>query len=459
MKWSQLYSPRRTSHTSTSQRHRDESRTDYIRDYDRIIFSSAFRRLQNKTQVFPLPGAVFVHNRLTHSLEVASVGRSLGKVVGEFIASKQENDPATADFYKHELGAVIAGACLAHDIGNPPFGHAGEDAIRSYFEGLKGRSKERFSTLSEAQQLDFLKFEGNSNALRILTKSNSDEPLGGYGLTYSTLAAIVKYPCTAKEGFVNNEIARKKSGYFESELEIWNLIATELCLPKREGLEQYARHPFVFLTEAADDICYRIVDLEDAHRLSIISLEEFIALFLPFFDEAGDEYGTQNYVLRKLEGFKDANKKAAYLRALWIGRMIELVKQAFLHNETALLEGKLNVDLLGCLPKKERLLIKKINEVSVEKVYQHPQVVRIEVAGFNVIGGLLHELIEAILQPDDLKSKITIKLIPEQYPLQLASDSLYEDLQSVTDFVSSMTDLYALDLYRTISGISIPEIR
>src|SRR3984885_3627872 len=166
MNWQQLYSPLRTGASVPSSTSADPARTSFLRDYDRIIFSSAFRRLQNKTQVFPLPGPVFVHNRLTHSLEVASVGRSLGKAVGDALAAKYgDKGEEFREFYKYELPSVIAAACLAHDIGNPPFGHSGEDAIRSYFRGLGGEAAARFSgELSLNQQRDFTYFEGNANA-------------------------------------------------------------------------------------------------------------------------------------------------------------------------------------------------------------------------------------------------------------------------------------------------------
>ncbi|MGN6568192.1 MAG: dGTP triphosphohydrolase, partial [Flavipsychrobacter sp.] len=261
MKWSSLYSARRTGDPERKIDNSDQVRTAFLRDYDRIIFSSAFRRLQNKTQVFPLPGAVFVHNRLTHSLEVASVGRSFGKAVGDELAKRYGTNEAEhfSEFYKYELPSVIAAACLAHDIGNPPFGHSGEDAIRTYFKELEGDTRTMLEDHLSANQLkDFEKFEGNSNALRVLTHSYNEKEAGGYKLTYSTLAAIVKYPSSSTEGFNKNTglIATKKSGFFDGEIETYRSIAGTLGIPKKEEYEHvYARHPFVYLTEAADDIC------------------------------------------------------------------------------------------------------------------------------------------------------------------------------------------------------------
>lgn len=285
MHWSQLFSNRRTGDAPGKAPNPDPHRTSYIRDYDRLIFSSAFRRLQNKTQVFPLPGAVFVHNRLTHSLEVASVGRSLGRMVGEAIAAKHfAGEEKAAGFYRHELQNVIAAACLAHDIGNPPFGHSGEDAIRTFFEEIDGEPARMISdALSDAQRLDFQKFEGNANAFRTLTHPFGEDEPGGYGLTYSTLASIVKYPCSSAAGFNKSRLSTKKSGFFCGERQTFSIIADTFGVPRlAENTDAWARHPFVFLTEAADDLCYRIIDLEDAHRLRIVSFEEFLDLFLPF---------------------------------------------------------------------------------------------------------------------------------------------------------------------------------
>jgi dGTPase len=464
MNWSGLYSTKRTGDKTDRDRSYDSVRNSYLRDYDRIIFSSAFRRLQNKTQVFPLPGAVFVHNRLTHSLEVASVGRSLGKTVGDVIASKYEkDDPAFQEFYKYELSSVIAAACLAHDIGNPPFGHSGEDAIRTYFKELKGEERQKITgQLTENQLKDFELFEGNSNALRILTNKLNETQEGGYRLTYPTLAAIVKYPCSSSEGFSHKKtglISTKKSGFFDSEIELFEDIAKEFSLPKKEGFNHvYARHPFVYLTEAADDICYRIIDMEDAHRLQIVSLSTIKELFYPFF-EREEGYNSLNYLERKIAEIVDDNQKVQFIRAKWIGLMIEKLSNAFIENEKALLKGSLEKDLMKCLDKKDAELIERINDFSVKYIYNYRSVVEIEIAGYNVIGGLLKEFVHAVLNPSDSKSAKTLNLISSQFPIKAGEGTLYQNIQSVVDFISGMTDLYAIDLYRKITGISIPEIR
>jgi len=463
MKWSSLYSDKRTGDPDNKTANPDQIRTSFLRDYDRIIFSSAFRRLQNKTQVFPLPGAVFVHNRLTHSLEVASVGRSFGKSVGDTLAKKYgDGDTNFTEFYKYELASVIAAACLAHDIGNPPFGHSGEDAIRSFFTNLDGETSRIVKDhLSSNQLKDFELFEGNSNAFRTLTNSFNENEPGGYKLTYATLASIVKYPCSSSEGFnkATGLIATKKSGFFDAEIDTFAKIAQDLEIPKKEGYDNvYARHPFVYLTEAADDICYRIIDMEDAHRLQIASIEQIKELFLPFFsDDTG--FNSLSYVEGKLDNINDDNQKVQYIRARWIGLMIDKLSNIFIEHESDLLAGNLEKDLLKCLPDNDSQLIKRINEFSVKHIYNYKLVVEIEIAGYNVIGGLLKEFINAILYPQNSKSDKIIKLISNQFPITQNRKNLYSDIQSVVDFISGMTDLYAIDLYRKITGISIPELR
>ncbi|MBA3828130.1 MAG: deoxyguanosinetriphosphate triphosphohydrolase [Taibaiella sp.] len=464
MNWQTLYSAQRTGDKEERKPHPDQLRTSFLRDYDRIIFSSAFRRLQNKTQVFPLPGAVFVHNRLTHSLEVACVGRSFGQSVGNALAQKYSNESADfKEFYKYELSSVIAAACLAHDIGNPPFGHSGEDAIRTFFRDLDPDTKKILhEELSANQIADLENFEGNSNAFRVLTHSYNENEAGGYRLTYTTLAAIVKYPSSSQEGFSFKKsglIATKKSGYFDTESDTFKAIADALGVPVKEGYSNvYARHPFVYLTEAADDICYRVIDLEDAHRLHITSLQKIKELFLPFFEkETG--YNSVAYLARKIDNINDDNQKVQYIRARWIGLMVDKLTNAFMENEAALLGGTLEKDLMKCLPADDRKFIEAINEYSVKHVYNYKAVVEIEIAGFNVIGGLLREFITAVLQPEHARSKKLLQLVSTQFPITKGERTLYQNVLSIVDFISGMTDLYAIDIYRKITGITIPELR
>ena len=432
----------------------DPLRNDYLRDYDRLIFSSAFRRMQNKTQVFPVPGPVFVHNRLTHSLEVASVGRSLGKAAGVWIAEKYPNEtPEFQEFYRYDLPTVIATACLAHDIGNPPFGHSGESAIRNYFDNLSGEILQVLEEkLSHNQFNDFKKFEGNANAFRILTN-----PINSHQLTYTTLASIVKYPTDSSHGFDKKTgwVATKKSGFFDSEIATYKKIAQELDITDIDTSQNiYARHPFVFLMEAADDICYRVIDLEDAHRLRILNINQVLDLLLPFWEK--DEK-TYNYLTQdKLNRITDNNEKLSFLRAMLIGKLITQCTEAFSQHEVEILNGTLNKSLIDLLDPHTQACLKRVDDLSVKEIYNFKSVVEIEIAGFNVIGELLEQFVGAVLKPKQPKSQKLLKIIPTQFSIK--GEDLYTDIQSVVDFIAGMSDLFAVDLYRRITGITIHNI-
>ncbi|MES2776331.1 MAG: deoxyguanosinetriphosphate triphosphohydrolase [Bacteroidota bacterium] len=460
MNWEQLYSTTRVGSENKGSTSTDALRTSFVRDYDRIIFSSAFRRLQNKTQVFPLPGPVFVHNRLTHSLEVASVGRSLGKSIGDQLADKYpDKGEGFKEFYKYELPGVIAAGCLAHDIGNPPFGHSGEDAIRTFFRELSGEAKQRFETeLTPNQQRDFLFFEGNANAFRTLTNSFNEKTAGGFKLTYATLASIVKYPSDSLSGFNKQELVTKKSGFFDTEINTYKTIAEALGIPKlSEAKNVYARHPFVYLVEAADDICYRIIDFEDAHRLNIISIKTLADLFLAFFDKE-EGFTSRENVEKVFKEINDDNQKVQYLRAMLIGLLIRKTTDVFMQNEEALLEGTLQKALIEYLPEEEKKLIKTIDEYSYAHIYNQRAVVEIEIAGYNVIGSLLKEFFDAVINPSSSKSKKLLQLISQQFVITGQKDVLYSDIQSIVDYIAGMTDLYAVDMYRKITGMAFPQI-
>lgn len=461
MEWQKLYSARRSGSENKTGNSPETIRNSFLRDYDRIIFSSAFRRLQNKTQVFPLPGPVFVHNRLTHSLEVASVGRSIGKAVGDAIAEKyRDEDEEFKEFYKYELPSVIAAACLAHDIGNPPFGHSGEDAIRVFFRQLEGETRKRFTEqLSENQQRDLLLFEGNANAFRTLTHHFNENNPGGFRLTYATLASIIKYPSDSLNGFNKSQLITKKSGFFDPEISTYKRIAEVLGIPQPDASKNvFSRHPFVYLVEAADDICYRIIDFEDAHRLNIISRETIKDLFLSFFDfEEG--YDSRDRVEATFNSINDDNQKIQFLRAKLIGFLIFRLRDVFMDKETELLKGTLSKSLIDYLPEREKTLIKTIDEFSVEHIYNHRSVVEIEIAGYNVIGGLLKEFVGAVLNPKSSKSEKLLQLISRQFTITGKDEFLYHDVLSVVDYIAGMTDLYAVDIYRKITGITFPQIR
>jgi len=404
-----------------------------------------------------LPGPVFVHNRLTHSLEVASVGRSLGKAVGDALAERHAaNGEEFREFYKYELPSVIAAGCLAHDIGNPPFGHSGEDAIRNFFRGLDGEGGRRFKEeLTSNQQRDFLFFEGNANAFRTLTHHFSEKTPGGFRLTYATLASIVKYPADSLNGFNKQQLATKKSGFFDSEIGTYQAIADELGIPRLDpDKHTYARHPFVYLVEAADDICYRVIDFEDAHRLHIISIDTIKELFLSFFDEE-EGYDARDRVEKVFHDINDDNQKVQFLRAKLINLLIYRVRDIFMAGEELLLEGMLERSLIDYLPAREMELMKKIDAYSVQHIYNHRSVVEIEIAGYNVIGGMLKEFFGAVLHPGNAKSEKLLQLIPRQFVITGEAGRLYYDIQSVVDFIAGMTDLYAVDLYRKITGMAL----
>lgn len=312
--------------------------------------------------------------------------------------------------------------------------------------------------LTPNQQQDFLRFEGNANAFRTLTHAFNEPSPGGFRLTYATLASIVKYPADSLNGFDKRRIVTKKSGFFDSEIGTYATIADELGIPRLDpDRNVYARHPFVYLVEAADDICYRVIDFEDAHRLHIISIDMIRDLFLAFFDEQ-EGHDARDRVEEIFYVINDDNQKVQFLRAKLINLLIFRVRDIFIAREEELLKGELHKSLIDYLPARELELIRRIDAFSVEHIYNHRSVVEIEIAGFNVIGGMLREFFGALLQPGSIKSQKLRQLIPKQFVIVGRPDSFYPDIQSVVDFISGMTDLYAIDLYRKITGIDFPRI-
>lgn len=446
MVWEKLLSSKRWGNEDRFMGNQKESRSEFQRDYDRIIFSSPFRRLQNKTQVFPLPGSVFVHNRLTHSLEVASVGRSLGTI---FYNKVKDNEPAIDDSCPLlcEIGNIIAAACLAHDLGNPAFGHSGEAAISSYF--TSGAGKIYQAEVTDAQWEDLIHFEGNANALRILTHPFTGKGTGGFALTYATLAAIAKYPCASLAGHNKKNIHTKKYGFFQSEESGFEKIAAEMELIKVQGSPLiYKRHPLVYLVEAADDICYNIIDLEDAHRLKILSYKEVEALLLPLCNDERME--------ARLAGIDDDDAKITLMRAKSINTLIGQCSNVFFNEQQSILNGNFNQSLMEAIEAPFLSVMKTIENISVKKIYNYSSVVQIEVAGYKVMGGLLEEFIPAYLQNDSKYHKKLMELIPRQFLTQ--QTDTYSKIQSILDFVSGMTDIYAVELFRKIKGISFPSM-
>ncbi|MFP4095607.1 MAG: deoxyguanosinetriphosphate triphosphohydrolase [Cyclobacteriaceae bacterium] len=458
MHWNHLFSAVRLG-VEDRPVYSDKVRNPYQQDYDRLIFSSPFRRLQNKTQVFPLPGSVFVHNRLTHSLEVACVGRSLGNIIGHRIADEHpDEDEDFRHFYRNEMGSVISAACIAHDIGNPPFGHSGEKAISTYFENLQGDLKEKLQQeFSESQWKDLTNFEGNANGLRLLTHQFKERSSGGQRLTYTTLAAMVKYPCESSIGLDKSRKSRSKFGFFHSEKATFQKIAEVLQLTPTSGEPlAFVRHPFVYLVEAADDICYQVIDWEDAHRLRIISTEEAQNQLLQFFaDKPSDKYQRiKNNMLR----IQDMNERIGYLRAVAINSLVDECADIFWQNRDAILQGTYEKSLLDELQGSLGEAFASLIDKSVERIYNYRPVVEIELAGYKILGGLLEEFVPAVLDRSGHQSKKLLRLLPLQFQPEGEASS-YEKVQSVVDFVSGMTDLYAVDLFRHIKGISLPELR
>ena len=421
----------------------ESSRSAFEQDYDRIIFSHPFRRLQDKTQVHPLPEHDFVHTRLTHSLEVSSVGRSLGKRAGEIIL--QRHPALSAEFSLFDFGAIVAAAALAHDLGNPPFGHAGEDAISDFFlhhpagQSFQGR-------VSEAAWHDLTQFEGNAQGFRILDKEQF-----GLRLTYATLGAFTKYPCAAY--FPEREKKRKsqkKFGFFQSEKAAFSEIATDLSLIPDKN-DSWCRHPLAFLVEAADDICYSIIDLEDGCRLGLVSFDDTVELLSGILKDKLDR--------GKLKSHGDLNQKLGILRALAIGELIEASTEIFLSHEEGLLAGTFDQAITELCEFRDAL--NEIGSVSIEKIYHAKHVVEIEASGHQILPGLLEEFTQTgvhlmermasrkyhnlgLLLPVDIVSSVRMK-----------SDDPYHMLRNIIDFVSGLTDRHALVLYRKIKGISL----
>lgn len=445
MDWQKLITNKRLGQEIVhAERHDD--RSEFKRDYDRLIFSAPFRRMQNKTQVFPLPGSIFVHNRLTHSLEVSSVGRSLGDDVSRALMKRH---PELRGTLFEEIGTIVSAACLAHDMGNPPFGHSGERAIQAYF--LEGPGTGLQAMVSPDFWSDITHFEGNANAFRLLTHRFRGRRDGGFVMTYSTLASIVKYPHSAS-------LAGKKGkfGFFSTEAMLYKRIADEMGINREdvegEGL-RFCRHPLVYLVEAADDICYEIMDIEDAHKLKILSYDETEELLLGFFDEP-----TKANIHKRIidEGVTDNNEKVVYMRACVIGKLENECVKVFVDNEDALLDGRFEGSLINGMPTLQREAYLRCVDVSMKKIYHSKIVLDVELSGYKIMDTLMNNFIGAAVSPEKFHSQQLIRRVSSQYDIQ--SDNLETRVMSVIDYISGMTDVYALDIYQKINGISLPVV-
>lgn len=443
MNWQELISNKRLGQ---EHRHpeRHDDRTEFKRDYDRLIFSAPFRRLQNKTQVFPLPGSIFVHNRLTHSLEVSSVGMSLGNDVAQRLTARH---PELSDSLFQEIGQIVATACLAHDLGNPPFGHSGEKAMQAYF--IDGAGSDLQRQVSPQFWSDLTHFEGNANAFRLLTHQFKGRRPGGFVMTYSTLASIVKYP------YSSTAAGKKgKFGFFDTEKESYLRIANELGIPCKSAMGEplrFARHPLVYLVEAADDICYEIMDIEDAHKLKILTHDETMQLLLGFFDDE-----TRQHILHRIdeEGVADNNEKIVYLRACVIGKLENECVKVFTDNEEQILSGDFQGSLIDHISSLQHEAYLHCSDLSFSRIYKSRPVLDVELSGYQIIQTLMQQFIDAAVHPERFYSKHLISRVSSQYDID--APDIETRLMAVIDYISGMTDVYALDIYQKISGISLP---
>jgi len=441
MDWEKLLSLKRFGDTEKRERkNQDETRLGFEVDYDRIIFSSEFRSLQDKTQVVPLSSDDFVHTRLTHSLEVSVVGRSLGRKVGMKILEKH---PALRDvhgYQANDFGAIVASASLAHDIGNPPFGHSGEKSIGQFF--ISGKGKEFSNDLTEKQYQDLCDFEGNANGFKILTQSRTGRE-GGLRLSYATLGAFVKYPKESLPIKPTTNVSHKKYGFFQSELNVFNDIAKELGL-KKDDTGSYIRHPLAYLVEAADDICYTIIDFEDGINLGLIE-EEFALEYL--INLVRDSINTEKY-----HQLNNTTDRISYLRALSINTLINECIEIFMNNEEKIIQGVFQSSLLE--RSKYKAQISDIIKISVENIYESKEVIEKEIAGYNLISVLLESYITAANNvhagnPNSY-DKLILNLLPDT--IDINKSDLYYRILEICHYIASFSDSQALLIYKKITA-------
>lgn len=441
MHWSKLLS--RSRLLGDRENILDSGRTSFEKDFDKIIFSSSFRRLKDKTQVFSLVDNDYIRSRLNHSLEASCVGRTLGTLVGKEIIKRHQQE--LKDYEARDFGDIVAAACLAHDIGNPPFGHAGEDAIQEWFKSSKASTILSYLTVKE--QEDFKKFEGNAQGFRILTKLDKRPNIYGVQFTCATLATFTKYPREAgiNSAFYNQYNAiqgnksTKKHGFFQDEKDLFCQIANVVGLIRRDDSAWWCRHPLTFLVEAADDICYHIVDLEDGFWMDYIDYEDARMLLNDIL--IGEKL--ENIGYNKKENIK-------YLRAKAIHKLIVEVKQVFLEYETELLSGKFDSPLTSEIQSGNKL--KDIIDLTRKNVYEACEVIEVKVAGYEVLGGLLEEFVTGISNYNLSKSYLIKKLIPNFQE----DENFYKNILQITDYIAGMTDSYAVALFKKIKGISLP---
>jgi dGTPase len=436
-RWLKLLSPERLGASTEHAVGHSPDRSRFQQDYDRIVFTSALRRLKDKTQVFPLAQSDYVRTRLTHSLEASCVGRSLGSMVGRAIVDRHGLAP---EVHPSDFGAVVAAACLAHDIGNPPFGHAGEDAMRAWFASHSAY----LAGLDPDQRADLLNYEGNAQGFRILTHLQNPTNPGGLQLTCAVLATFAKYP---RRSHLAEPLAGKsarKFGYFQAEAGLFAEVADTVGLiPRVEGA--WFRHPLTFLVEAADDTCYLVVDIEDGVQQGCVSPEQAEELLL---DLAGGIEAAS-----RLKHLEDPKRRIEYLRARAIGRLVDEAARIFLENEAAILDGSFDHALFDVSPVGETL--HKVRKVAEEQIYNARQVMEVMAAGYEVISGLLDGYVDGACGPQTARNRVWANLLPADFD-QTAGESNYLRLLQVADMIAGMTDSYAVSAYRRLKGIELP---
>tara|TARA_R110002167_G_scaffold18132_1_gene68409 strand:+ start:9747 stop:11090 length:1344 start_codon:yes stop_codon:yes gene_type:complete len=445
MNWQELLSLKRFGDTEKRPRiAQDETRLGFDVDFDRIIFSSAFRSLQDKTQVIPLSETDFVHTRLTHSLEVSVVGRTLGRRVGKVLLERHP-ELVELGYTFNDFGAIVAAASVTHDIGNPPFGHSGEKAIGEYFKSGKGvKYKDQ---LSAKEYQDVIDFEGNANGFKILTESREGIS-GGLRLSYATLGAFLKYPKESLPKKPTNHIVDKKYGFFQSETAAFLEVVEDLgMLQKSSENISFYRHPLAYLVEAADDICYTIIDFEDGINLGLIDEEFALEYMIKLVKDTIDS--------KKYHSLQHKKDRVSYLRALAIGVLINEAVNIFLANEDAILNGTFEKSLLEKCAYEAQ--INDIIKISVDKIYKSKEVVEKEVAGYRIIADLLDVFVTALNNQFDGNSsnydKLVLNLLPEEY--QIESENVYNRIMLICSYVAGMSDSYAIRMHKKLTGNSM----
>ncbi|HUH42432.1 MAG TPA: deoxyguanosinetriphosphate triphosphohydrolase [Sulfurimonas sp.] len=419
-------------------------RSSFHKDYDRVIFSNSFRRLSKKTQVHPLSKNDHVHNRLTHSLEVASVGRSLGLRAGEFLNKKypeMEIDP-------YDVAYIIQTACLAHDIGNPPFGHAGEEVIKEWFE--RNRDKAFLNELSHDELEDFTNLDGNAQSFRVVSQIENNLFRGGMRLTFATLGTLVKYPYSSARC---EHLGKSKFNFFQSEAEFFKLLFLELGLVKIDG--SYKRHPLSYLMEASDDICYGLLDLQDAVELKIITLKDTKDIFTLICGEREVEAVYED------DGYSDI-KKVSRLVAISIHNLAIHTMEVFEDNFDAIMSDTQPQDLIECFTNKEyKSAIKEAKKLASSKIFNEKRKIELELGAYNIIETLLDNLIHATYdfykKEDESKVsfryKRALELMEDDRPKK--EQSLYNMYQRVIDYIVGMTDNHAKYVANQLNGMGI----